>query len=309
VRPFSVEGLVMLDWIGPQLPWWVTGPGVGLCVVALYGLINARLGVSGAWLATIAPVEGWRPEPWRRTFLLALVGGSLIAALMGPPVVVHGYGRLSELLGPVALVPVLLLVGVALGYGSRWAGGGRLPGQPGDDGDVLLGRRARDPGPARTHRRDVVTRGVRWSVLVVGATFGFLLTVSGLGDYDTIHDGLLLRNPYIFLMMVSAMAVAFVGLAVLRRLGRTRYAGPLSLPHARIERRHVYGGAVFGVGFGVGATCPGMTVVMTTTGGLYGLVVLVGLLGGLWLRGRLEQRQRQPLSTEPTVPAGRRVTA
>jgi uncharacterized protein len=154
-----------------------------------------------------------------------------------------------------------------------------------------------------------VSRGVRWSVFAVGATFGFLLTVSGLGDYDTIHDGLLLRNPYIFLMMVSAMAVAFVGLAVLRRLGRTRYAGPLRLPHARIERRHVYGGAVFGVGFGVGATCPGMTVVMTTTGGLYGLVVLVGLLGGLWLRGRVERRQRQPLSTEPTVPAGRRVTA
>jgi hypothetical protein len=54
--------------------------------------------VSGAWLATIAPVEGWRPEPWRRTFLLALVVGSLLAALLGPPVVVHGYGRLSELL-------------------------------------------------------------------------------------------------------------------------------------------------------------------------------------------------------------------
>ena len=60
-RAFAVLGL-----IEGQLPWWVTGPGVGLCVVALYGLINARLGVSGAWLATIAPVEGWRPEPWRR---------------------------------------------------------------------------------------------------------------------------------------------------------------------------------------------------------------------------------------------------
>ncbi len=150
-----------------------------------------------------------------------------------------------------------------------------------------------------------MSRGAHWSVLVVGAVFGFLLTVSGLGDYDTIHDGLLLENPYIFAMMASAMAVAFAGLAVLRRLGRTRFAGPLTLPHAGVERRHVYGGAVFGVGFGVGATCPGMTIVMTTTGGLYGLVVLVGLLGGLWLRGRVERRQRQPLSKEPmaTVPA------
>jgi len=149
-----------------------------------------------------------------------------------------------------------------------------------------------------------VTRGFRWSALGVGAVFGFLLTVSGLGDYHTIHDGLLLNNPYIFLMMASAMAVAFAGLVVLRRVGRTRYAGRLALPHHRIERRHVYGGVVFGLGFGVGATCPGMTIVMTTTGGLYGLVVLVGLLGGLWLRGRVERRQRRPLSTEPTdVPA------
>src|SRR5436190_17164046 len=106
----------MIGWVGAQWPWWVTGPGVGLCVVALYGLINARLGVSGAWLATLAPAEGWRPEPWRRVFLGALAGGCVVAAALGPPVAVHGYGSLSAVLPPAALVPVLLLVGVALGY-------------------------------------------------------------------------------------------------------------------------------------------------------------------------------------------------
>jgi uncharacterized protein len=144
-----------------------------------------------------------------------------------------------------------------------------------------------------------VTRGFRWSALAVGLVFGFLLTASGLGNYTTIHQGLLLRDPYIFLMMGSAMAVAFAGLAILRRTGRTRFAGRLALPHARIERRHVYGGAVFGLGFGVGATCPGMAVATTTTGGLYGLVVLAGLLGGLWLRGAVERSRRRPVSTEP----------
>ena len=151
-----------------------------------------------------------------------------------------------------------------------------------------------------------MSRGVRWSALGVGLVFGFLLTASGLGDYDTIHDGLLLRDPYIFLMMGSAMAVAFAGLAVLRRRGRTRFAGPLKLPHARIDRRHVYGGAVFGLGFGVGATCPGITIAMTATGGLYGLVVLVGLLGGLRLRGWVERSQQRPVSTEPETSAATR---
>src|SRR4051794_29865825 len=186
---------------------------------------------------------------------------------------------------------------------------GRLPGQLRGDGHLLLGRRPDHPGAARPHRGRAVSRAARWSALGVGGVFGFLLTVSGLGDYSTIHDGLLLKNPYIFGMMASAMAVAWAGLAVLRRLGRTRFAGPLSLPHARIERRHVYGGAIFGLGFGVGATCPGMTVAMTTTGGLYGLVVLVGLLGGLWLRGFVERRQQRPVSTEPETSAATRAAA
>jgi hypothetical protein len=135
--------------------------------------------------------------------------------------------------------------------------------------------------------------------VVVGGAFGFLLTASGLGDYTTIHEGLLLRDPYIYLMLGSSLAVAAAGLALLRRRARTAFAGPLVLPRARAERRHVQGGIVFGIGFGVGATCPGITIAMTTTGGLYGLVVLAGLLAGLALRGGVERRQRRPLSTEP----------
>jgi hypothetical protein len=85
---------------------------------------------------------------------------------------------------------------------------------------------------------------------------------------------------------------------VLRRVRGTWLGGALTLPRNRVRRRHIYGGAVFGVGFGLGATCPGMTVAMVATGGLYGLVVLAGLLLGLWLRGRVEQRAA-PATEEP----------
>lgn len=33
------------------------------------------------------------------------------------------------------------------------------------------------------------------TALAVGLLFGFLLTASGLGDYRTIHEGLLLQDP------------------------------------------------------------------------------------------------------------------
>lgn len=125
----------------------------------------------------------------------------------------------------------------------------------------------------------------------VGVFFGFLLTGSGLGDYDTIHDGLLLRDPYIFLMMAATVGTAAVGIAMLRRRGRTLTGLPLHIPRHPVRRESFYGGGVFGVGFGVGATCPGITVAAVSTGAWLGVVVLTGILAGLWLRGRVERRR------------------
>jgi uncharacterized membrane protein YedE/YeeE len=132
--------------------------------------------------------------------------------------------------------------------------------------------------------------------VVVGLAFGFFLTASGLGDYRTIHDGLLLEDPYIYLMMVSTIGVAALGIALLRRRGRTLYGEPLVIPRHPVRPRSVYGGAVFGVGFGVGAVCPGITVSAIATGSWWGAIVLVGILAGLWLRGWAETltRRRAP---------------
>lgn len=149
----------------------------------------------------------------------------------------------------------------------------------------------------------------RWAALGVGVVFGFLLTGSGLGDYRTIHDGLLLRDPYIYLMMAATVLTAAAGIALLRRRGRTLFGEPLTIPRRPVRREAVAGGAVFGVGFGVGATCPGITVAGLATGSLWGGVVLVGILGGLWLRGVVEQRPARrvrPPGRRPARAAARR---
>jgi uncharacterized membrane protein YedE/YeeE len=147
-----------------------------------------------------------------------------------------------------------------------------------------------------------VTAPWRLGPALVGAVFGFFLTASGLGDYRTIHRGLLLQDPYIYLMMAATVGTAWVGIVVLRRFGRTAFAGPLAVPRHRVRRQTVYGAAVFGVAFGVGATCPGITVAMLATGGAYGAVVLLGIFAGLWLRGGVEQRRVSPRSARSRTP-------
>ena len=114
----------MLRLLPAQLPWWLAGPGMGLCVVVLYGLANRRLGVSGAWLAAvIAPIEGWRGERWRVEFLAAMIGGALVAGMLGSATRLTGYPVLSRTLPAAVLLPVLAAGGLALGYGARCAEG------------------------------------------------------------------------------------------------------------------------------------------------------------------------------------------
>jgi len=106
-----------------QLPWWVAGPGIGLCVVALYALANVKLGVSGGWLQLVLLAQRRRvTESWRLWFTGGVVGGAILAAFLGTGHV-SGYGRLSAVLPAPVLAGVLLVVGLLIGYGARWAGG------------------------------------------------------------------------------------------------------------------------------------------------------------------------------------------
>jgi uncharacterized protein len=151
-----------------------------------------------------------------------------------------------------------------------------------------------------------VNRGAHAGTIGAGMAFGFLVTGSGLGNYTTIHQALLLRSWCLFAVFGSAVAVAAAGLALLSRTGTTRYGGPLRLPHAPAQRRHICGAAIFGVGFGLTGACPGTAVAMVATGGLGGLLVLAGLVSGMWLRGGTDrqhseavtdQREQRPLTS------------
>lgn len=113
-----------LDVLPSQLPWWIAGPGIGLCVVALYGLLNVKLGVSGGWLQLLFIVQGRQvTEAWRLWFNGGLIGGAVGAASLSSGWEFRSYGALSESLSTPLLTVVLLMVGVLIGYGARSAGG------------------------------------------------------------------------------------------------------------------------------------------------------------------------------------------
>ncbi|HEX5909759.1 MAG TPA: DUF6691 family protein, partial [Thermoleophilaceae bacterium] len=91
-----------------------------------------------------------------------------------------------------------------------------------------------------------------------GAAFGFLLSWGTLTDPDTIRAMLELKDAYVFLMMGSAVGVGFAGVRLLtRRPTRALVTGePVVARTDRIERRHLAGSAMFGLGWAIADTCP-----------------------------------------------------
>ncbi|MEA2294271.1 MAG: uncharacterized protein QOE86_1910 [Solirubrobacteraceae bacterium] len=110
-----------------QLPWYVAGPLLGLCVVACRALFNGRLGVTGGFSELVGQVSRGRLRfDWRGWLAIGIaLGGTLFALLAGGPSF-HGYGWMTDTFHGAgrAAIPVLLVAaGVLIGFGAKTAGG------------------------------------------------------------------------------------------------------------------------------------------------------------------------------------------
>ena|SRR5215208_293735 len=110
--------------LNPQLAWYVAGPSLGLCVIAVRLLFNARLGVTGGYSEIVGRLHAGKLSfDWRGWFVLGvLLGGAVFALAAGGPDF-HGYGWLTESFDHALVGPVLLGAGVLVGYGAKLAGG------------------------------------------------------------------------------------------------------------------------------------------------------------------------------------------
>jgi uncharacterized membrane protein YedE/YeeE len=134
--------------------------------------------------------------------------------------------------------------------------------------------------------------GVRLAAGLFGAAFGFVLSWAQATDPDRIHAMLKLDDLYLFGMLASAVAVASVGVRLLRRAGaralltRERVDWATTAP----ARRHVVGSVLFGTGWAVADACPGPVAAQIGQGFAWSLFTLVGVVLGVAMFLRRQER-------------------
>jgi uncharacterized membrane protein YedE/YeeE len=132
---------------------------------------------------------------------------------------------------------------------------------------------------------------VKLAAGVLGAAFGFVISWGQFTNPDRIRDMLLLKDLYLYLMMATAIAVATVGLRLLKRRGtRALFTGArIAWETARPQRRHYAGAVLFGLGWSLSDSCPAPIAAQLTQGVLWSLCTIAGIGIGVLLYLRRQQ--------------------
>lgn len=119
---------------------------------------------------------------------------------------------------------------------------------------------------------------------LVGLVFGIGLIVSGMTDPSKVLGFLDVAghwNPSLGLVMCGAIGVGIVAFRFASRRDRSLLGDAMRLPTStQIDRRLVFGGLTFGIGWGLAGYCPGPAL---ASGGTKPLVFFVAMLAGMGL--------------------------
>lgn len=132
--------------------------------------------------------------------------------------------------------------------------------------------------------------------LLAGLVFGLGLIVSGMANSAKVLGFLDLAGPWdpsLAFVMVGAIAVGLVAFAVAgkRKTSLLRAEMKLAAPR-HIDRRLVFGGLLFGIGWGLAGFCPGPALVAVGMGQLKAVVFVAAMLVGMGGFELIERRKR-----------------
>ncbi|MCS7069701.1 MAG: YeeE/YedE thiosulfate transporter family protein [Meiothermus sp.] len=128
--------------------------------------------------------------------------------------------------------------------------------------------------------------------LLAGVFFGVVAIRSEIASWYRIYEMFRFESFHMYGIIGSAVLTAAFSLWLLRRLGvKSRDGEPLRVrPPDPGRYRYVWGGVVFGLGWGLVGACPGPIYALLGSGHAGALLILLGALLGTYVYGLLQPR-------------------
>ncbi|MDY0136875.1 MAG: YeeE/YedE thiosulfate transporter family protein [Thiomicrospira sp.] len=131
---------------------------------------------------------------------------------------------------------------------------------------------------------------VNFFALIMGATFGFLMSRAGATTYDFHAKMFLFIDFQLMEVIATAVIVAMMGVFLLKRFHVHSIATGSEVDFVKkpYQQGLILGAMLFGIGWGMTAACPGTIPAMIAEGKIGALFTFIGLLLGTMAYGVLQ---------------------
>lgn len=128
-------------------------------------------------------------------------------------------------------------------------------------------------------------------VLILGILFGIVLVKGQLVSWENIYEMFRFESAYMYLVIVSAVAVGAISLQIIKRLrAKTIDGEEIIIKTKPMNKGVVFGGISFGLGWAITGACPGPIYAQIGSGTLLAIVTLLAALTGAYIFAVLQPR-------------------
>lgn len=132
-------------------------------------------------------------------------------------------------------------------------------------------------------------KNIKYTLL--GIIFGIVLTKSEVISWFRIHEMFLLNEPYMYLIIGSAVVVGIISVLILKAIKiKSLDHQSLNFSGKTYTKGFVIGGLIFGVGWAITGACPGPIFAQIGAGEYPAIFTLIGAVTGAYIYSRLRTR-------------------
>ena len=127
--------------------------------------------------------------------------------------------------------------------------------------------------------------------LFLGILFGIILVKAEVISWFRIQEMFRLQSFHMYGVIGSAVVVGIISVWLIKKLNINTVQGERVTFHPKkFTKGQIYGGLLFGLGWGMTGACPGPLFAQIGTGSLIVIVVLLSAIAGTWVYGFVRER-------------------
>jgi uncharacterized membrane protein YedE/YeeE len=126
---------------------------------------------------------------------------------------------------------------------------------------------------------------------LLGIVFGIVFVKAEIISWFRIQEMFRLESFHMYGVIGSAVVVGMISVLLIKRFNARSMEGEkIKLDDKKFNKGQIYGGLIFGLGWGITGACPGPLFAQIGTGATVIVVTLLSAIAGTWVYGKFRDK-------------------